>query len=185
MNLQKHWRNNRDDNNTNKLTNVLFVIYLMALIWILLFKLGVHFSYMGNGRSINLIPFSKSLVLNGKIDFAEIIMNVVIFVPLGIYAGILFKDWITGKKLFFFFLISLIIEGVQLIFGIGAFDITDIIANTFGGIIGLMIYKGIETAFRNSDQAKKFVNILATIGTVLMILFLFLLKTNQLGIRYQ
>jgi len=185
MNLQKHWRNNRDDNNTNKLTNVLFVIYLMALIWILLFKLGVHFTYMGNARSINLIPFSESLVLNGKIDFAEIIMNVVIFVPLGIYAGILFRRWITGKKLFFFFLISLIIEGVQLILGIGAFDITDIITNTFGGIIGLTIYKGIETAFRNSDQARKFINILASIGTVLMILFLFLLKTNQLGIRYQ
>lgn len=185
MNLQKYWGNHIRDNCTNKLTNVLFVIYLMALIWILLFKLGVHFSYMGNGRSINLIPFNESLVLNGKIDIAEMIMNVVIFVPLGIYAGILFRKWITGRKLFFFFLISLIIEGVQLIFGIGAFDITDIITNTFGGIIGLMIYKGIETAFRNSDQAKKFINILATIGTVLMILFLFLLKTNQLGIRYQ
>ena len=104
MNLQKHWRNNRDDNNTNKLTNVLFVIYLMALIWILLFKLGVHFTYMGNARSINLIPFSESLVLNGKIDFTEIIMNVVIFVPLGIYAGILFRRWITGKKTLLLFL---------------------------------------------------------------------------------
>jgi len=185
MNVQKYWRNNIRDNNTNRLTNVLFVIYLMALIWILLFKLGVHFTYMRNARSINLIPFRESLILNGKIDFAEMIMNVVIFVPLGVYAGILFRRWITGKKLVFFFLVSLIIEGVQLIFGIGAFDITDIITNTLGGIIGLMIYMGIERLFGNSGQAKKFINILATIGTVLMILFLFLLKTNQLGIRYQ
>lgn len=174
-----------EDTKTNKLTNVLFVIYLIALFWILLFKLGVHFSNMGNSRSINLIPFRESLILNGKIDFAEMIMNVVIFVPLGIYAGIVFKRWLTGKQLFLFFLISLIIEGSQYILALGVFDITDIINNTLGGIIGLMIYKGIEKAFKNRDKAQKFINILATIGTFLMILFLFLLKTNNLGIRYQ
>src|SRR6478609_652170 len=99
MNLIKHWRNNRKDNSTAKLTIVLLVIYLIALFWILLFKLGVRFSYMEN-RNVNLIPF-------GKIDVAEIILNVVIFVPLGIYAGVLFKRWGFVKKLFFFFLISL------------------------------------------------------------------------------
>ena len=174
-----------EDSKTNKLTYVLFTIYLIALSWILLFKLGVHFSNMGNSRSINLIPFREFLILNGKIDFAEMIMNVVIFVPLGIYAGIVFKRWLTGKQLFLFFLISLIIEGIQLILALGVFDITDIINNTLGGIIGLMIYKGIEKVFKNSGKAQKFINLLATIGTFLMILFLFLLKTNNLGIRYQ
>ena len=174
-----------EDTKTNKLTYVLFTIYLIALTWILLFKLGVHFSNMGNSRSINLIPFRELLILNGKIDFAEMIMNVVIFVPLGIYAGIVFKRWITAKKLFLFFLISLIIEGIQLILALGVFDITDIINNTLGGIIGLMIYEGIEKVFKNSGKAQKFINLLAAIGTFLMILFLFLLKTNNLGIRYQ
>jgi glycopeptide antibiotics resistance protein len=109
----------------------------------------------------------------------------VIFVPLGIYAGILFNRWIFGKKLFLFFIISFIIEVLQLIFGIGDFDITDLINNTFGAVIGLMIYTGIEKAFRNSAKAQKFINIIATIGTASMILFLFLLKTNNLWIRYQ
>ena len=174
-----------EDTKTNKLTYVLFTIYLIALTWILLFKLGVHFSNMGNSRSINLIPFREFLILNGKIDFAEMIMNVVIFVPLGIYAGIVFKRWITAKKLFLFFLISLIIEGFQYILALGVFDITDIVNNTLGGIIGLMIYEGIEKAFKNSGKAQKFINLLAAIGTFLMILFLFLLKTNHLWIRYQ
>ena len=174
-----------EDNKTDKLTIVLFIVYLIALAWILIFKLGVHFSYMGNGRSMNLIPFGDSMIRNGKIDFGEIIMNVVIFVPLGIYAGILFRRWITGKKLFLFFLISLIIEGFQYVFKVGAFDITDIINNTLGGIIGLIVYTGIEKAFKNSVRAQKFINIIATIGTIAMILFLFLLKTNRLGIRYQ
>jgi glycopeptide antibiotics resistance protein len=173
------------DNQTNKLTQVLVLIYLIALVWILLFKLGVHFTYMENSRSINLIPFREPLSLNGKLDLGETIMNIVIFVPLGIYAGILFNRWIFGKKLFLFFIISLIIEVLQLIFGIGAFDITDLINNTFGAVIGLMIYTGIEKAFRNRAKAQKFINIIATIGTASMILFLFLLKTNNLWIRYQ
>lgn len=170
---------------TNKLTQVLVLIYLIALVWILLFKMGVHFTYMENSRSINLIPFYEPLILNGKLDLGELVMNVLIFVPLGIYAGILFKGWIIGKKLFLFFIISFLIEVLQYIFGIGAFDITDLINNTFGGIIGLMIYTGIEKAFKNSVKAQKFVNILATIGTVSAILFLVLLRTNQLWIRYQ
>src|SRR5688500_19137213 len=99
MKLQNNWSSNRKENNiTNKLTNLLFIIYLIALFWILLFKLGVQFSYMGN-RRVNLIPFSEPLILNGKIDVGEIILNVVIFVPLGIYAGVLFKRWTFGNKL--------------------------------------------------------------------------------------
>ncbi|WP_315168161.1 VanZ family protein [Metaclostridioides mangenotii] len=172
----------KDNNKTNKLTNVLFIIYLIALFWIIVFKFNVQFSYMGNMRSINLIPFSESLIINGKLHFSEIIMNVVIFLPLGIYVGILFKRWIIGKKLFLFFLISLICEGFQFILGVGASDITDIINNTLGGIIGLMIYKGIEKVFKNSDKAQKFMNIIAIIGTILMILLLLLLKINNLWI---
>lgn len=176
--------NTKDKNIANKLTNVLLIIYLIVLCWILLFKLGVQFSYMGN-RNVNLIPFGKPLVLNGKTDVSEIISNVVIFVPLGMYAGILFKRWSFGKKVFFFFLISLIIEGLQFILRVGASDITDIITNTLGGIIGLMIFKAIEKAFQNSAKAQKFINIIASIGTVLVILLLSLLKMNMLPVRFQ
>ncbi|HUQ66690.1 MAG TPA: VanZ family protein [Flavitalea sp.] len=183
--MLKYSRSSRGDNNvTNKLTYILFIIYLIALFWILLFKLGVRFSYMGN-RSINLIPFYKSSISNGKIDVGEIILNVVIFVPLGIYAGILFKRWTTANKLFFFFIISVILESLQLILKIGAFDITDVITNTLGGIIGLMTFKAIHKLFHNSEKAQKFINIIAAIGTVLMISLLILLKLNRLPVRYQ
>ena len=172
--------NNRKDNNsTNKLTVVLFAIYLLALFWILLFKLGVQFTYMGN-RSVNLIPFS-----DGKIDVREIILNVVICVPLGIYAGVLFKRRTFGTKLLFFLLISSMFEVLQFILRVGAFDITDVVTNTLGGIGGLMILKAIEKLFKNSAKAQKFINIIAAIGTVLMISLLLLLKMNKLPVRYQ
>lgn len=165
-------------------TIMLFVIYLIALIWILIFKLGVRFSYMEN-RHVNLIPFRELLGSKGKIDFGEIIMNIVIFVPLGIYAGILFNGWNFKKNLIFIFLISLIVEGFQYILSVGAFDITDTITNTLGGIIGLLIFKAIEKLFKSKIRAQKFINIIAATGTILMALFLILLKTNHLWIRYQ
>jgi len=177
--------NNRNENNkANKLTNVLFIIYSVSLLWILVFKLGVKFSYMGT-RSVNLIPFSEPLIIHGKIDLGEMILNTVIFIPLGIYAGILFARWVFGKKVFLFFLISLMIEGLQFILRVGAFDITDIITNTLGAIIGLMIFIAIEKVFKNNFKAQKFINIIAAIGTVLMTLLLLLLKLNMLPVRYK
>jgi glycopeptide antibiotics resistance protein len=167
------------NNPANRLTTVLFIIYLLALYWILLLKLGVRFSYMGNGRA-NLIPFSEPLILT-----SENIMNVVIFVPLGVYAGILFDRWIFGKKLLLFFLLSLQVEGLQYILRLGAFDVTDIMTNTLGGVIGLMIFKAIEKALHSSVEAQKFINKVAATGRALMILFLVLLKMNMLPVRYQ
>ena len=172
----------KDNNKTNKLTAVLFIIYLIALFWIIVFKFNLRLPPLRNMRSINLIPFSQPLILNGKIAFGEIIMNVVIFVPLGMYAGILFKRWTTSKKLFLFFLISFICEVLQYILNIGASDITDIINNTLGGLIGLMIFNRIEKALRNSIKAQKFINIIALTGTILILSILFLLKINRLWI---
>ena len=76
-------------------------------------------------------------------------------------------------------------EGIQFILGIVAFDVTDIITNTLGGIIGLLIFKAIEKVLKNNLKAQKFINIIAALGTVLMILLLFLLKLNMLPIRYK
>jgi glycopeptide antibiotics resistance protein len=163
----------------NKITTVLFVIYLIAICWILLFKLGVQFSYMER-RSVNLIPFNEPLFLS-----SENILNAIIFIPLGIYSGILFKRWSVGSQFLFFFLLSLIIEGSQYIFRVGAFDVTDIITNTVGGVVGWIIFNVINKAFSNSLKAQKFINLIAATGTVLMILLLVLLKMNMLPIRYQ
>ena len=68
----------KDDNKTNNLTKILFIIYMIALFWIIIFKFDIPFSNLGYMRSINLIPFSESLIINDKLDFREMIMNVVI-----------------------------------------------------------------------------------------------------------
>ena len=168
-------------NNTlaHKLTTLLLVIYLAALFWIVVLKLNISFSYKGT-RNLNLIPFREPLLYNGRFDYNEIFLNILIFVPLGLYVGILFKKFSVAQKIFSFFLVSLICELCQLAQKIGAFDITDLINNTFGGIIGLVLFKGIEKIFGDTAKAQKLINIIATIGTILIVTLLLYLKINKL-----
>ncbi len=167
----------------NRVTAVLFVVYMVVLFWILLFKLGVQFSYMGK-RSVNLIPFREA-ILYGKVDITEIILNVVIFVPLGIYAGVLYKQWRMGAKLLFVFLVSCMFEAIQFIFSIGAFDITDIITNTSGGMIGLILFGAIEKLAGDNVKAHRFINVIAGLGTAFVVSLLVLLKLDMLPVKYR
>lgn len=164
-------------NAANKLTESLLAIYFIILVWILLFKVGVRFSYMDE-RIINLVPFKNM----GK---AETISNAIIFIPLGLYAGVLFGQWTWLKKLLFFFAVSFTFEALQIIFKIGAFDITDLITNTSGGIIGLLLFELIAKLSGNRAKAQKIINIIGATGTVIVITFLVLLKLSMLPIKYQ
>ena len=163
----------------NKLTTLLLAVYLSVLFWIIVLKLNISFSYKGT-RNVNLIPFREPLLYNARIDYNEIFLNILIFVPLGLYVGILFKKLSTTRKIFSFFLISLICELSQFVLKIGAFDITDLINNTLGGIIGLILFKATQNVFGSTIKAQKLINVIATIGTILIISTLLYLKINRL-----
>jgi glycopeptide antibiotics resistance protein len=163
----------------SKLTGLLLIIYLAVLFWIIVLKLNISFTYKGT-RNVNLIPFQEPLMHNGRVDYNEMILNVLIFIPLGLYVGILFQKLTATRKILSFFLVSLICEVLQFILKIGAFDITDIINNTFGGIIGLMLFKGITKVLGDARKAQKIINIIATIGTILIVSLLLYLKINKL-----
>lgn len=163
----------------DRLTKALLFIYFIVLGWIILLKLGVQFSYLEE-RKINLIPFA-----NGYYDKVETVLNVLIFIPLGIYAGILFRKWTFRSNLFFFFLTSLILELLQYLFKFGTFDVTDLLTNTSGGIMGYVLFWAFGKLNTNPLKAQKQINVVATIGTFLFVLLLVLLKLNMLPIRYQ
>lgn len=130
-----------------RLAKILFCAYLVALVWILLFKFSLSISAILDSmnpirRSINLVPFQESSIINGTIDIKEILFNALIFLPFGGLMGIVVKTsfW---KQLAWIFMFSLIIEGLQFILAIGATDITDLLMNTVGGLLGLLIYYGL------------------------------------------
>ena len=155
------------DNKQYNLTRILFAVYTLILAWILLFKMSFSIDELYKNRSINIIPFMGSVIVNGKIDTSEIINNIIVFIPVGIYVCMLKKDWSILKKISVGFFISLGIEVLQFVLAIGATDITDLIGNTLGGIIGIGVFYLFSKVFKN--KTNKIINILASIATILLI----------------
>ena len=74
------------------------------------------------------------------------------------------EDWSILKKISVSFFISLTVEIAQFILAVGATDITDLIGNTMGGIIGVGIFHLFNMIFKN--KTINILNILASISTV-------------------
>jgi len=119
---------------------VLFVIYLVLLGWVVLWKLDAP--YVGAAallpRPIKLIPFLPSAEAGGSAP-VEIVANFVLFVPFGVYLGLLAPAWPWWKWTGVFFAASSVLEVTQHLLSVGSFDMTDIIVNTAGGLAGVCL----------------------------------------------
>ncbi len=134
---------------SRKLTIALFAFYLLALSALILFKTRMSFRFLHlmfnfadpNVRtSVNLVPFGGMLVLNGRPDYNEIILNGLVFVPFGVFLSMLGKKKSFASLFLPIFLTSLLFEVAQYVFSLGASDITDVLANTLGGLLGVGIF---------------------------------------------
>jgi len=133
---------------SKKLTITLFTTYLLVLSGIILFKTRLSFAFLNFRftfaidveRSINLIPFGAMLHLNGMPSYSEIAYNSLVFVPFGIFVSMLGKKKSFAALIAPIILTSLFFEVIQYVFALGASDITDLIANTSGGIVGVGIF---------------------------------------------
>lgn len=156
-----------------RITVALFFVYLVLLTWIILFKFSFSFAELDNLRQINLIPFRGSVVANGKIDFDEIINNVIVFIPVGAYIRLLMPNKSLIQKICPIVGISFLYEALQFMFAIGASDITDLFSNTMGGIIGIAFIRLFSVIFR--EKTHKICNRVAVVCTIFIVLFLILL----------
>lgn len=162
----------------NKLTIFVFSFYLLLLIWVIVFKLAFSIDEIPRMRIINLIPFAQSYLLNGRFNYSEIVLNVLAFIPLGIYLKILQPELSWRQQIIICFSLSFVFELAQFIFGIGVSDITDLLSNTSGGIIGLLLYQTLHKLW--AKNTVKIVNILGLIIELLALSFwLFLVMVNQ------
>lgn len=138
---------------SKKLTEGILIFYAVMLVWIILFKMDVSVENFGQMRSINLMPFSQSVIVNDKLDFGEMIQNAMAFVPLGVLVYTIWQEKSWKLKLGSVALTSLVLEVLQYILGVGASDITDVITNTFGGAVGLGVALGLSKIFPKSWKA--------------------------------
>ena len=99
-------------------------------------------------KHANLRPFHTIRLFSSKrvtteYSYQNIGGNIIGFIPLGILLPLVFPFLINGWRVVgFIFGISLLFELTQLVFGVGVFDVDDLILNTAGGLIGYLVYLG-------------------------------------------
>ena len=107
-----------------------------------------------------------------EVKFREMELSEVAFQEM-VYMGMMFREKDFLRKIAPIFIVSLLYEALQYILAIGASDITDLIDNTLGGAIGIVLYDILQRLL--GERTIKILNIFAVIGTVLVIGFLGLL----------
>lgn len=166
----------------------IFICYLLLLLKILLFS-RVTFLELFDGqrtlyRSINLIPFHSILEYTSggsatikKFAFGNVVGNIVIFIPLGIYLPLFKKDKRVLVNLLFIFIGSFFVELIQGLLCIGVSDIDDIILNCLGGLLGLFVYKFLLFILRDGTKVRTAITILSFIvGLPVIMYLLFMVK---------
>ena len=166
------------DKKTKTFLIILLAVYSAALTWIILFKMAVRLDDVGFGtvRAWNLIPFRYSE--ETSFHLTEVLENVIAFVPLGVYLGMLKTG--AWKAILIGAAASVTLEALQFALGIGAADVTDVITNTAGTAIGVGIYLLLTRIFKNREKLDKTLVIICGVATVVMIILIALLIAGNL-----
>lgn len=123
--------------------NTIMYIYLSFVLYFTLMPIIASLPFIFNHSyvSMNLVPFID--VSDGKGDFIrQVVLNIIMTIPFGFLLPLIKNQKINLIKIVLYtFLLSLSIELLQpLINDFRSSDITDLITNVLGGIIGYILY---------------------------------------------
>lgn len=121
---------------------IMLIFYLFVVVSITLFRASVF----QNGRIISFFySYKEAWISASEIAWRNIILNILMFVPLGFWLPVgkerfrvFWKTYLVG------FLLTVVIEGLQLILSLGLFEVADLFNNTLGTMIGYGLYKIVE-----------------------------------------
>lgn len=160
--------------NQRKLTKILFGFYFLLLVWAVLFKLQWAIEDLPNFRSLNLVPLEGTAIIDAHYDYMEIGLNIAIFFPFGHFLSQIKPHWHLLIRILVITLTSIFFEMCQYVFVIGGTDITDVIANTLGGILGIVLYVLVKKLWR--EKAGSVLNFIGIVEILLGLYVGFILK---------
>ncbi len=147
------------------------LLYAVFGFYLLLLAAILFRSRLGE-RSVNLVPFRT---IGGYLaDLAgaahlrafalqNLLANIVIFVPLGVYAALLNRDKRVWKNLLIVLGATVLAEAVQTVFKLGHGDIDDVILNCFGGLLGIFLCKGLYRLCGDGGKTRRVVAVAAPV----------------------
>ena len=140
---------------------LVFGIYLVALVYLLFFSDAYGRTEAYATYHYSLIPFREIRrylfsSMDIRLKLINIGGNILAFVPYGFLVPALFpklrKWWIVMLLTALF---SVCVEGIQLIFRIGACDVDDVILNTAGGLLGFLLLVLTDNIVKKNAEKKK------------------------------
>ncbi|MFS0876072.1 VanZ family protein [Solibacillus isronensis] len=159
--------------NLRKITIVLLTFYTALILYFL--YLGFNRGVLGTDSSLryNLIP--EGIALNYPMGKAFQIWffeygNFLAFIPFGIVIPLLFRC--SFKRFIIGFILSItLLETVQMLTHLGAFDINDIIINTLGAAVGFAAQRIVKDNRDNLKGIIKIVliSIVLALGTIIIV----------------
>lgn len=141
------------------------------------FRFGVVSSGSTATHALNLIP-GKTLYLyisgqsgvSSALSLENILGNIAVFIPVGLYLQTLFHKQSFYKSLWITAGLSVMIEAVQFAFSLGAADVDDVILNVCGGIAGILVYRLVQKIIPEPEKAKTVVTVILLVVCVPVIL---------------
>ena len=136
-------------------TIVLMLIYMMVLAYVCFFS-ERYGRVVSDTHHYNLQPFREISrfyiyreLIGVKAFIINLFFNILAFVPFGFMVSILWQGrHQVIDAVFCTFLLSLVVEVIQFVFKVGSFDVDDLILNTCGGFLGVIIYQTVNVIRR-------------------------------------
>jgi len=137
------------------------VAYSVILIKLVVFKTGslvetrhlrIRFTDHSTGQA-NYMPFRTIWpYLHGQprwlIAMVNLVGNIAPFVPIGFLVPLVYRTMTWRRSLVLAVAVGLAMEGSEVVFRVGIFDIDDVILNAFGVMIGYWIFAVFERRSR-------------------------------------
>lgn len=166
--------------NSVMLFGVFLFAYSLLFFYVLFFKnvspLEVFSTSREYVRSANFIPFftigSYLAGSNWIIAATNLLGNIAIFIPLGIYLQLFRKTKRIWLSTLIVLLTPLVVEALQYVFALGAVDIDDVILNILGGFIGILGYRGLYALLKNEEKVRFAIVIIGLIAILVPVLLI-------------
>jgi len=150
--------------------------YWTVFTFYLLLIFNIVFFARDSMRSVNLVPFAMIIEQGFNVNVWG---NVLMFIPLGIYFTNSMKQYRFRTILTSIIGSSLAIEVIQFAFKRGASDIDDVLLNTIGGLLGVLIYHMLRALLTSKERVNIAISTLSLIvGLPVMFLTITLFLYN-------
>ena len=159
--------NAMNNRRNNIFTIVLLSVYGLILVWIVLLKASTvaELRYLPCERTLNLVPFHYDVEVGTH--FEEVVLNALVFVPLGLYLCMLGMK--ARKAILLGLCLSFVFEALQYALSIGAADVTDLLMNTFGTALGVVLYLLLRRICKRPERLNRVLNVVMCAGTALFL----------------